>query len=306
MPFTDTLGDISLNTCHKEVLHVVIVGAGLGGLSCAIACRKCDPPLQVTILERTAEFKPIGAGIQLPPNATRIMEDFGLLTKLKDFGAVVMENHTLRRYSTGETIVSKPLGLMAKQRYGAEWLADYQRILLEEALRLGAKIRNGAEVVAADSEYERKHGKACVILKDESQVYGDVVVGADGLWSVLRNHVLGRPSLPIETGDLAYRGTFTRSQLQELKDDRVTELLSDSNIQVWLGPEAHVVFYPVRNKDEFNLVLLCPDNLPHDVRTLDGNLEEMREEFKDWDPLQVLEVYCFGGSANRDIIGFGF
>jgi salicylate hydroxylase len=77
-----------------------------------------------------------------------------------------------------------------------------------------------------------------------------------GLWSVLREHVLGRPSPPAETGDLAYRGTFTRSQLAHLNDEKVNKLLDDSSIQVWLGPEKHVVFYPVRNGTEFNLVLM--------------------------------------------------
>lgn len=72
----------------------------------------------------------------------------------------------------------------------------------------------------------------------------------------MREHVLGRPSPPVETGDLAYRGTFTRSQLRQLNDEKVNKLLDASNLQVWLGPEKHVVFYPVRNGTEFNLVLM--------------------------------------------------
>ena len=77
-----------------------------------------------------------------------------------------------------------------------------------------------------------------------------------GLWSGLREHVLGRPFAPLETGDLAYRGTFTRAQLEAFKDERVDKLLDKSNVQVWLGPGRHAVFYPLRNKSEYNLVLL--------------------------------------------------
>ncbi|KAK0755828.1 hypothetical protein N5P37_011609, partial [Trichoderma harzianum] len=289
----------------QQIMHVVIAGAGLGGLSCAIACRKCDPPLKVTILERSPEFQPIGAGIQLPPNATRIMEQYGLLETLKDVGAVVMQNHTLRRYSTGEVIVNKPLGARAKQIYGAEWMvihrADYQRVLLQHAQNLGAEIQTGAEVVGVSSGYEGEEGKrnqekVCLILKDGQRVYGDAVIGADGLWSVTREHVLGRPSPPVETGDLAYRGTFTRSQLRQLNDEKVNKLLDDSNIQVWLGPEKHVVFYPVRNGTEFNLVLIRPDNLPSNVRTFHGNLEEMKDDFEGWDPTLRTLISCLSSA----------
>lgn len=68
--------------------------------------------------------------------------------------------------------------------------------------------------------------------------------------------VLGRPLSPQETGDLAYRATFTRHQLERLGDESVSGLLDQSNIQVWLGPGKHAVFYPLRNRAEYNLVLL--------------------------------------------------
>jgi salicylate hydroxylase len=107
---------------NRNGLHVVIVGAGLGGLAAAIACRRGSPPLEVTILERSPEILSIGAGIQLPPNATRVMAHFGLLEKMKEVGAITMEQHTLRRYSDGKVVIEKPLGDRMKELYGAEWL----------------------------------------------------------------------------------------------------------------------------------------------------------------------------------------
>lgn len=77
-----------------------------------------------------------------------------------------------------------------------------------------------------------------------------------GLWSGMREFVLGRPMPPVETGDLAYRGTFTRDQLKSFGNPRIDALIEKSNVQVWLGPGRHAVFYPLRNKTEFNLVLL--------------------------------------------------
>ncbi|PNP49029.1 hypothetical protein THARTR1_10240 [Trichoderma harzianum] len=118
------------------------------------------------------------------------MEQYGLLEKLKEAGAVVMQNHTLRRYSTGEVIVNKPLGARAKQIYGAEWMvihrADYQKLLLQQAQELGAEIRTGAEFAGVSSGDEVEEGKkqqenVCLVLKDGQRVYGDAVIGADGM-----------------------------------------------------------------------------------------------------------------------------
>lgn len=77
-----------------------------------------------------------------------------------------------------------------------------------------------------------------------------------GLWSQTRKVVVGHPIVPQETGDLAYRATFSRSELLALKDDAVNTLLDQSSIHVWLGPGKHAVFYPLREHTEYNLVLL--------------------------------------------------
>ncbi|RFU30914.1 hypothetical protein B7463_g5419, partial [Scytalidium lignicola] len=268
----------------KEGLHVVIVGAGLGGLACALECRRGNPSLEVTVLERSPEILPIGAGIQLPPNATRVMRHFGLLEKLKEVGAVTMQRHTLRRYSDGEVIVEKPLGERVREIYGAEWLAEYQNLLLEEAQNAGARILKNAEVIGVDTNFDGDCGNCTVLLKDGRNIRADVVIGADGLWSRLREFIVGKQSPPSETGDLAYRGTFSREQLALFQEERIIELVEASNIQVWMGPGKHVVFYPVRNKTEYNLVLLCPDNLPNGTRTMQGSLDEMADNFKGWDP----------------------
>jgi salicylate hydroxylase len=112
--------------------------------------------------------------------------------------------------------------------------------------------------------------------------------------------VLGRPFTPQETGDLAYRGTFTREQLEAFNDEGIDKLIQASNVQVWLGPNQHAVFYPLRNHTEFNLVLLwvdsigvhnggwrpssCADDMAEGVRTEAGSVEEMAAKFEGWDP----------------------
>ena len=103
-------------------MHVVVVGAGIGGLSCAIACRRANPPLQVTVLERVPEILTIGAGIHVPPNATKVLTEFGLLEKLKAAKAHVQQYFRLRRWEDGRTISERQIGARAAEEYGAEWL----------------------------------------------------------------------------------------------------------------------------------------------------------------------------------------
>lgn len=245
-------------------LKVVIVGAGIGGLACAIACRRQD--LDVIVLERAPEFQPIGAGIQIPSNASRVMRHLGLYDKLTEHGGVVIKGHTMRAYNTGKVLARKQAGDKMVEIYGSEWLvihrARYQKLLLDEAVRLGAQVRTGCDVVGADSSL----AGPVVKLRDGEIVTGDVVIGADGLWSQMRNIVLGYDSPSSETGDLAYRGTFSAEQLRNVGGEDMRELLEASDVQVWLGPDKHVVFYPVNDKTEFNLVLLYaiprPDQAP--------------------------------------------
>jgi len=104
-----------------------------------------------------------------------------------------------------------------------------------------------------------------------------------GLWSTLRESFLDKPSPPIPTGDLAYRATFTLEELKALKNPIIEELCSQNSVNLWMGPEKHSVFYPVRGGKEFNLVLLRPDNLAPGIRTSEGDISEMRATFEGWD-----------------------
>lgn len=100
----------------------MVVGAGIGGLACAIACRRANPPLPVTVVERAPEILTIGAGIHIPPNACRVVSSLGLLDKLKQAGGYQVKGFTLRRYQNGNVLVEKPMGMRMKTEYGAEWL----------------------------------------------------------------------------------------------------------------------------------------------------------------------------------------
>ncbi|KAL2847495.1 hypothetical protein BJY01DRAFT_212447 [Aspergillus pseudoustus] len=263
-------------------MKVIIVGAGLGGLACAIACRREN--LRVIVLERSAEAREVGAGIQIPPNGARVLEQLGALPKLIEAGAIV-QHVDFRRYDDGRILSSMPFGDGVIEEFGVPWIIihreDFYRVLLDEATHLGAEVRQNAEVVDVDFEGPE------VVLSSGERIAGDVIVGADGLYSRVRDLVLGTPTSPEETGDLAYRATFRKEQLEAIDDPHVTELCQKMAITSWLGPDKHSIFYPVRGGKEFNLVLLRPDNLEKGIRRVQGDVEEMRESYVGWD--QTLE-----------------
>lgn len=274
---------------EKTPLKVVIVGCGLGGLSCAIACRRGG--LNVQILEKAAKILPVGAGIQIPPNATKVLQHYGLEEALNEGGAVRVDGRHLRRYSDGKLLASMPRNEAYVERMGAAYYvihrADYHRVLMEEAQSLGVVVLTDAEVVNVAFD-----GQPTVTLRNGQALSADVIVGADGLWSTMREQLLEKPCPPQETGDLAYRGTFSLAQLESLDDPGVMELIEMMCPQVYMGPNRHCVFYPLKNKREFNLVLVRPDNLPAGARTAEGELSEMRETFDGWDRTLQKLVSC--------------
>ncbi|KAL4874567.1 hypothetical protein BJY04DRAFT_211989 [Aspergillus karnatakaensis] len=271
-------------------MKIIIIGAGLGGLSCAISCLRSN--LSVVILERASETREIGAGIQIPPNGTRILEHYGLLDEVMEKGSQVQQVD-FRRYDSGKVLRSMPMGEGVVEEFGSPWLIihreDFYRVLHAEAVRLGAEIRLNSEVT--DVIFETTE----VVLAGGERVAGDVIVGADGIYSLTRDIVLGTSTPPVETGDLAYRAIFQKHQLEALNDAKVDELCSKTAVTSWLGPDKHTIFYPVRGGGEFNLVLMRPDNLDSNIRRTFGDVEEMRESFAGWDetgPVALLGDAC--------------
>ncbi|KAF4772931.1 hypothetical protein HER10_EVM0008113 [Colletotrichum scovillei] len=258
-------------------MRVLIIGAGLGGLACAIACRR--EGFEVVVLERANRLVPIGAGLQLPPNGTRIARQLGYLDKLLQCG-VVIDGMEYRRYADGahlHTLSAKD----AQARYGDLWMvvhrADLHYILWQTCKEIGVDLCLDMDVERIDFDEKR------VYLEDGDDIGGDVIIGADGLWSICRDQLLGAASPPVETGDLAYRATFPFDYLKALNDPGVDDLCARKLATVWMGPDKHTVFYPVRGGREFNLVLIRPDNMELGEKRVQGDIEEMRESYRGWD-----------------------
>ncbi|TKA61854.1 hypothetical protein B0A49_11351 [Cryomyces minteri] len=257
--------------------HVAIIGAGLGGLAAAIGISRAGH--KVTIIEQAAVLGEIGAGIQIPPNSSRILKRWGLLPKVEEV-SVRPREFVLRSYRDGAVLSKQNMVPYAVEKYGVPYLhvhrADYHKILVDEAQRSGVQIQLGSTVTSIDFE------KPSVFIRDKPEFEVDIVIGADGLKSRCREKLLGKPDPPKLTGDLAYRIVVSREDM--LKHENLVDLAENPAINYWMGPEAHAVCYLLKGGGLYNIVLICPDNLPEMVNTAKADVREMNEFFAKWDP----------------------
>lgn len=265
---------------EADQLDIAIIGAGLGGLGAAISLLLAGH--QVQVLESASQIAEVGAGIQVLPNSSRVLMQWGLEEKL--LRHATFPTDCLMLGWKGEQLSSMSF-VDATAEYGMPFWdfhrADLHRSLLERAQELGATFRINARVVDVKCEDEQQD-TATVVLHNGERLTADLVVGADGIFSTCRDILLAKPSPPIPTGDLAYRLLLNTADMA--KDPDLAPFLEKPHqVRYWMGPGAHAVNYVLRGGDLFNMVLLVPDDMPADATTLDGNVEEMRELYKDWD-----------------------
>jgi salicylate hydroxylase len=231
---------------------VVIAGGGIGGLACALALTLTGQPVRV--LEQADRLAEVGAGIQLGPNAVRVLDAWGLSQKLADC-AVFPQALQVRDAHAGTTLGRLALGAAIRARYGQPYAtvhrADLQCLLLEAlSTQTLMEVSLGSRVVAYA---EAPHG-VTVTCEDGRRVGGAALVGADGLWSRVRAQLLG-PQPVRASGHLAYRGVA--------RPDDLPPSLREPMVTAWLGPRLHVVHYPVRRGELVNVVAVVEGRIGH-------------------------------------------
>ncbi|RFU32274.1 hypothetical protein B7463_g4063, partial [Scytalidium lignicola] len=269
---------------EETKLKIVVVGAGLGGLATAVSCRLAGH--SVLVLESAPKMGEIGAGLQTLANSSRVLVSWGLGDKLANIGTTPRLCNMIGW--RGETISSWDIHASTREEWTTPYW-DFHRVnlhncLLERALELGAEVRENCRVedvqVSEDGTY------ATVLVQDNGNggttIDADLVVGADGVHSSLRNILVGRKDPAVRSGDMAYRLLVDSDEM--LKDPELRDFVLDPQVNYWIGPENHVVSYVLRGGKVFNMVLLVPDDLPEGVMTQEGDIEHMRNMFKDWDP----------------------
>jgi len=262
-------------------LNIIIVGAGLGGLGAAIGILLAGHA--VTVLESTSEIGEIGAGIQVLPNSSKVLQHWGLKSQLEKYATAPKQCNLIGW--KGEVISSLDFRESAAKYPGTFYWdfhrANLHKCLLDRTLQLGGRIETDARVV--DVEDRAGGVNATVILYDGRRMTGDLIIGADGINSRMREIMLGKKDPPTPTGDLAYRLLLSTKDM--IKDPELASFVTDPQVNYWIGPDAHAVNYVLRGGELFNMVLLVPDDMPADgASTLAGDVEEMRALYKDWDP----------------------
>ena len=230
-------------TAHPDV---VVVGGGIGGLSAAYALTRTG--LAVRVLEQAPEFGEVGAGIQLAPNCTRILDDYGLLDEAKQLG-VVPASMVMRDAVDGSELTRLDLGDL-ERRYGFPYLvihrSDLHGLLLRACQRVGVELVTDAQVTSYDTDAEG----AQVQLATGDVHRAAVVIAADGLHSVARSLLVDDE--PVSSAYVAYRGTMpVAAQADGRVDGRMVDL---SEVVVYVGPGCHFVHYGLRGGELLNQV----------------------------------------------------
>ena len=235
---------------RNEPKQVVIAGGGIGGLAAALACARQGLPVQ--LIERAPQFSEVGAGIQIGPNVTRILQAWGLQGTLARVAAFPQRLQA-RDAQTGQVLGSVRLGERAQALYGAPYAtihrADLHALLLDAAQAAGVQTALGQTVAGWTETPE-----GVLVQSASGQTWqADALLGADGVWSAVRQQLLADAPARF-TGHLAFRGLVPQADLPSaLRSDEVT---------VWMGPRLHVVHYPVQAGRALNVVAIVHGEKP--------------------------------------------
>ncbi|KAJ5820002.1 hypothetical protein N7474_005593 [Penicillium riverlandense] len=260
-------------------LRIVVVGAGLSGIAAAISAALSGH--SVDVIEQAKELAEVGAGLQITPNASRLLKYWKLPDSVWE-SAAEPTKVTVHRYS-GEILAHESsFDKNIRAKYNAPFVdlhrVDLQQALFARAQDLGVTFHLNEKVEKLDFD------KVTVSTATGNQYTGDLIIAADGLWSRCREAFIGHKDEPIPTGDLAYRIVLTADQIS---DPELKSLVENPEVHFWAGPGAHAVAYSIRGGQMFNIVLLVPDNLPPGVSRQAGSVDEMRELFVGWDPILI-------------------
>jgi 6-hydroxynicotinate 3-monooxygenase len=247
-------------------LKLAIVGAGMGGLTLAAALRQRG--IEARIYEQAKGFVRLGAGIQMSPNAMRVLRGIGLEPRIRAT-AFQPSSWTNRDWDSGKLTNELPLGAEAEEKYGAPYLLMHRGDLHEALVS-----RVPADQIALDRKLvDLDWGSGGVTLRfaDGSKAEADAVVAADGIHSRVRHLWLGAETANT-TGRVAYRTTFPAAMLQGYAIDQCCK---------WWGPDRHIVIYYVTaNRDEVYFVTSVPDpEFTVESWSATGDLGQLRSAF---------------------------
>ncbi|MFJ8532958.1 FAD-dependent monooxygenase [Streptomyces sp. NPDC093591] len=265
-------------------MRAIVVGAGIGGLAASLSLRRAG--VEVTLVEQTARFTEVGAGIQLAPNATRELRRLNVLAAVAA-QAARPAHVSFRTWSDGSEICRYALGREAEDEFGAPYLVVH-RADLHRALAAAVppeSVRLDTVVVGIDQDDDCAH----VTTASGERLTADLVVAADGIRSAARQWLFGEDEV-VFSGTAAYRALLPSAEVTDL---------DLPPLAVWLGPDRHFVHYWVRRGELLNVVaVFSTEEAAQESWTAQAEPGEQLREFADWDP-RVLSVLERAGRVHR-------
>ncbi len=256
-------------TLESQSLPFLVIGGGIGGLAAALALVRRG--YDVTVLEQAAEIGEIGAGIQLGPNAFHAFDALGVGDKTR--ARAVFTDEMIMHDAVDETLVGRiPTGEAFRKRFGNPYAVihrvDIHSSLLESAQETGrVKFVTSTRVVRIDQDADS------VTLTDQNgKTYrGVAAIGADGGKSVVRQQYVNDP--PRVTGHVVYRAVVDKADFPED--------LRWNAASIWVGPNCHLVHYPLRGGEQYNVVVTFHSRQKEEWGVTDGSKEEVESYFQD-------------------------
>jgi salicylate hydroxylase len=254
--------------------HVIVAGGGIAGLTSALLLARAG--MRVTVFEQTAKLEEAGAGLQLSPNASRILIALGLRERIESTAVKPLAIRVMAGGS-GREIARLPLGAEAEQRYGAPYwsihrgdlqsaLADAANDTLDVTIELGVRVEEFAAHVRGVSVLGRRGAQ----VLDER---GIALVGADGIWSTVAER-LGSQQQPTFRHRTAWRALVPA--------ESVRDEFRQPFVHLWLGHDAHLVHYPVKAGRLINIVGIVRDEWKEPGWSANGDRTEVLRHFVRW------------------------
>jgi salicylate hydroxylase len=252
-------------------LSVAVVGGGIGGTAAALSLLQSG--IDVHVYEQARELREVGAGIQISPNASRVLHRLGLADAFADMGVKPLAWHQ-RRWQDGRTLLRTPLAEAMEATFGSPHYqmhrADVLRTLV--AALPSDRVHIGHRLTGLVDHGDRIEAQ----FENGARIDVDVLVGADGIHSTVRRILFG-PEQPHFTGCMCYRGL--------VPVDRLAHLAIPVEAQIWMGPGKHFVHYYVRNKQLLNFVAVIEqDTWTKESWTDRGDIVDAIAAYEGWHP----------------------
>lgn len=258
-------------------LDVLIVGGGLCGVAVAISVALSGH--RATVFEAFETIHPFGSGLHISPNGTRLLSRWGLGDILSP---VVTSPRTLQIHDINGELLASREGYdedVLRHYHFPLWTlhrVDLQRGLIRRATDLGCQIHYSSRITDIDSS------KPTITLVNGEERRGDLVVVADGTWSMLRRKVLGQDIILQRSGYTAYRITVDRGNVQ---DRDLLDLMSSTQSRLWAGQGSCTLCFSIRGGMQLSVLLIMPDTISSGSSSTSAVVEELKKLAESWDPL---------------------